>query len=46
MFYSLEEDVPIEEDNIYSLPKNVSQRMSITDDLTSAPKKDNNDEER
>ena len=41
-----EEDVPMEEENIYSLPKNVSQRISITDDLTSAPKKDNNEEER
>ena len=41
-----EEDVPIEEDNIFSLPKNVIQRISITDDLISAPKKDNNDEER
>ena len=41
-----EEDVAMEEENIYSLPKNVSQRISITDDLTSAPKKDNNEEER
>ena len=41
-----EEDVAIEEDNIFSLPKDVIQRFSITDDLTSAPKKDNNDEER
>ena len=36
-----EEDVAME-DNIYSLPKSVSQRVSITDDLT----KDNNEEER
>ena len=36
-----EEDVAMEE-NIYSLPKSVSQRLSITDDLT----KDNNEEER
>ena len=36
-----QEDVEMEE-NIYSLPKSVSQRLSITDDLT----KDNNEEER
>ena len=36
-----EEDVAMEK-NIYSLPKSVSQRLSITDDLT----KDNNEEER
>ena len=40
-----EEDVAMEE-NIYSLPKSVSQRLSITDDLTSAQQKDNNEEER
>ena len=37
-----QEDVEIEENIIYSLPKSVSQRVSITDDLT----KDNNEEER
>ena len=41
-----EEDVAMEEENIYSLPKSVSQRLSITDDLTSAQQKDNNEEER
>ena len=40
-----EEDVAMEE-NIYSLPKSASQRLSITDDLTSAQQKDNNEEER
>ena len=40
-----QEDVEMEE-NIYSLPKSVSQRLSITDDLTSAQQKDNNEEER
>ena len=37
-----QEDVEMEENIIYSLPKSVSQRVSITDDLT----KDNNEEER
>ena len=37
-----QEDVEIEENIMYSLPKSVSQRVSITDDLT----KDNNEEER
>ena len=38
----MQEDVEMEENIIYSLPKSVSQRVSITDDLT----KDNNEEER
>ena len=50
MFYSLENDVPIEadpvEEDIYGLPQNVGQTMSITDDLTSAPKEARKDEER
>ena len=37
-----QEDVEIEENIMYSLPKSVSQRLSITEDLT----KDNNEEER
>ena len=41
-----QEDVEIEENIIYSLPKSVSQRLSITDDLTSDQQKDNNEEER
>ena len=50
MFYSLENDVPIEadpiEEDIYGIPKNVGQRLSITDDLTSAQKEARKDEER
>ena len=50
MFYSLENDVPIEadpvEEDIYGLPQNVGQTMSITDDLTSAPMEARKDEER
>ena len=38
----MQEDVEMEENIIYSLPKSVSQRVSITDDLT----KDNNEQER
>ena len=37
-----QEDVEIEENIMYSLPKSVSQRVSITEDLT----KDNNEEVR
>ena len=37
-----QEDVEIDENIMYSLPKSVSQRLSITEDLT----KDNNEEER
>ena len=40
------EEVPNEADNIFSIPSDVGARISITDDLTSTPKKDNNDEER
>ena len=50
MFYSLENDVPIEadpiEEDIYGIPQNVGQRLSITDDLTSAQKEARKDEER
>ena len=38
----MQEDVEIDENIMYSLPKSVSQRLSITEDLT----KDNNEEER
>ena len=40
------EEVPNEEDNIFRVPSDVGARISITDDLSSTPKKDNNDEER
>ena len=38
----MQEDVEIDENIMFNLPKSVSQRLSITEDLT----KDNNEEER
>ena len=42
----LTEELSDEDENIFSVPSDVGARISITDDLTSTPKKDNNDEER
>ena len=42
----LMEELSDEDENIFSVPSDVGARISITDDLSSTPKKDNNDEER